>query len=166
MLEVLVREQHLRDAQVVTGEQVRVNRHQPRLANCGAGLKFGKFVRALLVAERTHASAHCAAGDEHDFTSSLALFGHLRDELLKLRGIGLLAAVREHARAELDHDAGDVSKQCALHRAQGKREKRETKAQSSNFKAQGNPQFPNLNTATHIRRFGAFGLVLPLNFEL
>ena len=38
-----------------------------------------------------------------------------RNQLLKLRRVGLLAAVREHARAELHHDAGDVFEQFASH---------------------------------------------------
>ena len=106
MFEVVVRQQHLRDVQIVRGEKFFVNGHQPRLADGGARLKLGEFGRAFFVTERAHARADRAAGDEHDFLAGLSQRGDLRDELLKLRRVGLLAAVGEHARAEFHDEAG------------------------------------------------------------
>ena len=106
VFQVVVRQQHLRDVQTVCGKKFFVNRHQPRLADGGAGLKFGEFARALFVAERAHAGADRAAGDEHDFLAGLPQRGNLRDELLQLRRVRLLAAVGQHARAEFHDEAG------------------------------------------------------------
>ena len=108
VLEVVVREQHLRDVQVVRGKKFFVNGHEPRLADGGARGERGGLGRAFFKAERAHARADRAAGDEHNLLAGLAQRGDLRDELFKLREVGLLAAVGQHARAELDHDAGDV----------------------------------------------------------
>ena len=106
VFEVVVREQHLGDVQAVPREQFCVGGHEPRLADGGAGLQFGEFGRALVQSQRAHARADGAGGDDHDFPASLALPGDLRDELFQLRRVGLLAAVREHARAEF-HDNAD-----------------------------------------------------------
>jgi hypothetical protein len=46
--------------------------------------------------------------DKDDFFPGIALFGDLGDELLQLRGVRLLAAVRQHARAEFHDDPRDA----------------------------------------------------------
>ena len=62
-----------------------------------------------LVAKRAHARADRAAGDDDDFLAGLPERGELRDDLIELGGVELLAAIGEDAGAELDHDAGDIS---------------------------------------------------------
>ena len=115
MFEVVVREQHLRDVQIVRGKKFFVNGHQPRLADGGAGLKLGEFGRAFFITERAHARADRAAGDEDDFLAGLPQRGDLRDELLQLRRVGLLAAVGEHAGAEFHDEAGGGFDGCTMH---------------------------------------------------
>ena len=115
MLEVVMCEQHLRHLQVVSGEQFRVRGHEPGLADGGAGLQFGKFSRAPFQSERAHAGADRAGGDHHDFAAGAAQSGHLRDELFQLRRVGLLAAVREHTRAEFHHHAGGGFERVTMH---------------------------------------------------
>jgi hypothetical protein len=105
MFQVLVREQNLRDVQIVLAQKVFVNRHEPRLADSGAGLKFREFGGTRRVAERAHARADRAAGHEHDFLAGFPQRGDLRDELLQLRRINQFPAVGEHAGAEFDDKA-------------------------------------------------------------
>ncbi len=56
VFEVVVGEQHLGDVQAVLREKLLVNRHEPRLADGGAGLELGELAGPLLVAEHAHAS--------------------------------------------------------------------------------------------------------------
>ena len=106
MFEVVMREQHLRDVQIVPREKFRVNGHEPRLADGGARLQFGEFAGPFFIAQRAHARADGAGGDEHDFLAGFSQRGDLGDELFQLRRVGLLAAVGEHAGAEFHDDAG------------------------------------------------------------
>jgi hypothetical protein len=90
----------------VLREKFFVSGHEPRLADGGAGLQFGKFGGALFETERAHARADCAAGDDHDFLARGTLLGNLRDQACHLGKVRLLATVGKDARAELDDDAG------------------------------------------------------------
>jgi hypothetical protein len=115
MFQVVVRQQHLRDVKVELRKKFFVNRHQSRLADGGARLQFGEIIGPSLVAERAHARAHGAGRDEHDLLPGFALRGDLRDQLLQLRQIRLLPAVREDTGAEFHHHAGNIFKQFATH---------------------------------------------------
>ena len=108
MFQVVVREQDLGDGQAVRAEELLVDRHEPRLADRGAGLQFGQVARALFVAQRAHARADGARGDQHDFSARLALLGDLRHQLLHLGKVRLLPAVGQDAGAELHHHARDI----------------------------------------------------------
>jgi len=105
MFEVFMGEQHLCDMQIVSGKKFGVMRHQPRLANGGAGLEFRELARTFFVTERAHARADRAGSHEHDFLAGFFQRGNLRDELLQLRRINLFPAVGQHARAEFHDDA-------------------------------------------------------------
>ena len=117
MLEIIVREQHLRDAQIVRGEKFFVNGHEPRLADGGAGLQFSRVGRPFFIAERAHAGADCAGGDEHNFPTRFSQRSDLGGELFQLRLVGLLAAVGEHTRAEFNDDASGGFDGFAMHAA-------------------------------------------------
>jgi hypothetical protein len=105
----------LRDAQIMLREKFRVSGHEPRLADGGAGLKFGEVAGAFFKTERAHARADCAAADDDDFASRFSLRGDLRDELLQLRRINLFPAVGQHAGAEFDDGARGGRKRLAMH---------------------------------------------------
>jgi len=101
-----MREQHLRDVQIVPREQVRVGGHEPRLADGGARLQFGEVAGTFFITQRAHARADGAGGDEHDFLAGFPQRGDLGHELFQLHRVGLLAAVGEHARAEFHDQTG------------------------------------------------------------
>jgi hypothetical protein len=101
----------------VLRKQITVNRHEQWLAYGRAGLKLCKSSRSLLITQRTHSGANRTAGNQYNFATRLPLIRNLRDELLKLRGIGLLAAVGKHTRAKLDHEPGNVFQQFRTHAA-------------------------------------------------
>ena len=108
VLEIVVREEDLRDVEAELGEEVFVSRHQPRLADGGAGLQLGEFLGPRLEAEHAHARTDRSGGDEDDLAARPALGGDLRDKLLHLRKVRLLPGVCEDAGAELDDEACDV----------------------------------------------------------
>ena len=85
------------------------------MADGGASLFFREVGGAQFVAERAHARADRAAGDEHDFLARRTQGGDLRDQLLQLRRINLFPAVGEHARAEFHDDAGGGFKRITMH---------------------------------------------------
>ena len=85
MFQIFMREQNLRDDEAVRGKKFVVSRHEPRLADGGAGLFFREVGGPRFVAERAHARADRAAGDEHDFLAGFFQRGELRDELFELR---------------------------------------------------------------------------------
>ena len=60
MFEVGVREENLGDVEIVFGEKLFVSGHQARLAEGGAGLKFGEFGGTFGVAEKAHSGADSA----------------------------------------------------------------------------------------------------------
>jgi hypothetical protein len=101
-----MREQNLRDVQIVPREKFGIHRHEARLADGGARLQFGEFARTFGITQRAHARADGAGGDEHDFLAGFSQRGDLRDELFQLRRVGLFAAVGEHAGAEFHDDTG------------------------------------------------------------
>ncbi|MDB6122290.1 MAG: Phosphoglucomutase/phosphomannomutase [Pedosphaera sp.] len=114
-LQIFVGEQHLGDVEIVFGEQRLVGGHEAGLADGGAGLLFGQFGGALFVAERAHAGADRAGGDEHDFAPGEALGRDLGDQLFHLGKVGLLPAVGEDTGAELDDDTTYVFEQLTSH---------------------------------------------------
>jgi hypothetical protein len=85
------------------------------LADGGTGLEFGKDTGTPVIAQRAHPRAHRAGRDHDDFLAGFALRGDLGDQLLELRQIRLLAAVREDAGSEFDDHAGDIFQQFATH---------------------------------------------------
>ena len=117
MLQVIVREQDLGDGQVMRAEQLLVDRHEPRLAHRRASLQLRQIARPLVVAQRPHARAHGARGDEHNLPARLALLGHLRHQLLHLGQVRLLPAVRQDPGAQLHHQARDIFEYFANARA-------------------------------------------------
>ena len=98
-------------------EQLRIGGHEPRLADGGARLQFGKFGRAFLIAQRAHARADRAGGDQHDLLAGFLQRGDLGHELFQLRRVGLLAAVGEHAGAEFYDQAGGGLDGLTMHAA-------------------------------------------------
>ena len=117
MFQVVVGEQHLRDVQLESGEELFVSGHEPGLPDRRARLQFIEARRALLEAEHAHARAHRARGDQHHFAARRALRRHLRHQLPDLRQIRLLARIGEHAGAQLDHEAADIFQQLGTHGA-------------------------------------------------
>ena len=73
----------------------------------------------MSIAQRAHARADRAGGDQHDFAAGLALRGDLRHQLLHLGQVRLLPAVGQDAGAQLDHDAGDVFQKFRTHKQLG-----------------------------------------------
>ena len=117
MLEVVVCQEHLRDVQIVLREELAVTGHQAALSKRGAGLQLGQLSGALFVTERAHARADRAGGDQNELAPRLSLRGDLRDQLLHLRRVDLLAGIGEDPGAKLDDDSGDVFEQLAPHAA-------------------------------------------------
>ena len=115
VLEVVVREQHLGDGQLVFREELFVGGHQPRLADGGARLEFGELLGALGVAEDAHAGPDRAGGNEDDLAAGFPLGGHLRHQLFHLGQIRLLLGIRQHAGAQLDDKTADVLQHFGSH---------------------------------------------------
>jgi len=115
MFEIVMREQNLRDVQIVAREKFGIHRHEARLADGGTGLQFREFARTFFITQRAHARADGAGGDEHDFPAGFSQRGDLRDELFQLRRVGLLAAVGEHAGAEFHDDTGGGFDRFTMH---------------------------------------------------
>ena len=103
MFEIVMREQNLRDVQIVPREKFGIHCHEARLADGGACLQFSEFAGAFFITQRAHARADGAGGDQHDFLAGFLQGGDLGHELFELRRVGLFAAVGEHAGAEF-HD--------------------------------------------------------------
>ena len=78
MLQVVVREQHLGNAQIEASKELLVNGHQPRLADRGTGLQLRQVARPPLKTQYSHARPDCAGRHEHDFFAGLPLFRSLR----------------------------------------------------------------------------------------
>ena len=71
---------------------------------CSSARSLGR----LCVAQRAHARADGARGDEHNLPARLALLGNLRHQLLHLGKVRLFPAVGQDAGAELHHHARDI----------------------------------------------------------
>ena len=108
-------EQDLGDGQAMRAEELLVDRHEPRLAHRRASLQLRQLVRALLIAQRPHARADRARGDEHNLPARLALLRDLRHQLLHLGQVRLFPAVRQDAGAQLHHYARDVFQYFGTH---------------------------------------------------
>ena len=93
---------------------------------CNSARSVGPF----FIAERAHARADGAGGDEHDFLAGFSQRGDLRDELFQLRRVGLLAAVGEHAGAEFHDDAGGGFDGC--HDARGEVRRKSARGKCKN----------------------------------
>ena len=65
--------------------------------------------------QRSHARAHRARADEHDFPAGLPLRGDLRHQLFHLGEVRLLPAIRKHAGTQLDDDSRKVIQQLSTH---------------------------------------------------
>jgi hypothetical protein len=115
MFQVVMREEHLRDDEIVSGKKFLIRGHQARLPDGRTGLFFREVAGPAFKSERAHARAHRAAGDQDDFLAGPAQRGDLRHDLLQLRRVNLFPVVREDAGAELDHDAGEVFEKFRTH---------------------------------------------------
>lgn len=107
VFEIVMGEEDLSDGKARAGKKFFVKGHQPRLADCGAGLQFGKFGGSFLMTQNAHARADRAGADDHDLLALRADGGDLSDKLAYLGEVGLLAAVGQYAGAEFDDDAAD-----------------------------------------------------------
>jgi hypothetical protein len=108
MLQIVMRQQNLGDVQRKFAEQFFVSRHQSRLANGGARLRFGKFSRTFRVAKNAHSRADRARSHDDNFLAFFAQRRGLRYELFHLREVRLFFAVGENARAEFDDNSTDI----------------------------------------------------------
>ena len=106
MLQIFVREQHLRNDEAVPGEEFVVRRHEARLADGGAGLFFGEAGGTRFIAERAHARPDRPRSHQHNFPAGFFQRRDLRDQLFQLGGINQLAAIGKNAGAEFDDETG------------------------------------------------------------
>ena len=85
MFEIVVGQQDLGNAEAGLGKKLFVSRHQPGLADGGAGLQLRKFRRPFFVAQCAHACTHRARRDNDDLFSQRPNGGDLARQLFQLR---------------------------------------------------------------------------------
>ncbi len=119
VFEIVVGEQHLRDADAVRAQQPVIGGHQLHLPGGGAGLETFQGLGSPGETQHAHAGADRAGADQHDLEAAGVQAGKLGDQLLQLRGVHPVGGIGEDAGAQLDHHAPDVFEKLLAHRQRG-----------------------------------------------